>query len=74
MLVNSKRIKLLICFLISLTSLGLSSAQSGPVKLELVSDTGSVSPGSTFKVSVKATIDKDWHIYWLGPGENGLPT
>ena len=74
MLANSKRIKLLICFLISLASLGLSSAQSGPVKLELVSDTGSVSPGSTFKVSVKATIDKDWHIYWLGPGENGLPT
>lgn len=74
MLANSKRIKLLICFLISLASLGLSPAQSGPVKLELVSDTSSVSPGSTFKVSVKATINKDWHIYWIGSGESGLPT
>ena len=71
---NIKRIKLLICFLLTLASLGIASAQSGPVKLELVSDTSSVSPGLAFKVSVKATIAKDWHIYWTGPGENGLPT
>ena len=71
---KSRTIKLHAFFLLSLASLGLSSAQSGPVKLELVSDTGSVNPGSTFKVSVKATIAKDWHIYWVGPGENGLPT
>ena len=72
---NSKRIKLLICFLISLASLGIATAQSGQeVKLELVSDTSSVSPGLAFKVSVKATIAKDWHIYWTGTGEYGLPT
>ena len=74
MLAKSQNIKLLICFLISLASLGLCPAQISPVKLELVSDTSHVNPGSTFKVSVKATIEKDWHIYWTGPGENGLST
>ena len=74
MIVINKRIKFLLCSLMTLPIIGLCQGQIKPVKLELVSDTGSVSPGTTFKVSVKATINKGWHIYWTGPGENGLPT
>ncbi len=74
MKVKDKSIKLLLGILFTLPLICLSHGQNTPVTLELVSDTGSVSPGDTFKVSVKATIDKDWHIYWTGPGENGLPT
>ena len=52
----------------------LSFSQLIPVKFEIISDVDAIEPDSTFKIAVRATIDKDWHIYWKGNGENGLPT
>ena len=57
-----------------LLSGSLSFSQIIPVKFEIISDVDTIEPESTFKLAVRATIDKDWHIYWKGPGENGLPT
>lgn len=44
------------------------------VKIELFTDHSRVIPGSTFLLGVKFTIEKDWHTYWINPGDAGLPT
>ena len=59
-----------------------ASAQSLPrfgapdphVKAELVSATDAAVPGQPLQVGVKLTHEKDWHTYWLVPGDSGLPT
>ena len=51
-----------------------SFSQLIPVKFEIISNVDTIEPESTFKLAVRATIEKDWHIYWKGSGENGLPT
>jgi DsbC/DsbD-like thiol-disulfide interchange protein len=44
------------------------------VKIELFTDHVKALPGSTFLLAVKFTIQKDWHTYWVNPGDAGLPT
>jgi thiol:disulfide interchange protein DsbD len=44
------------------------------VKIELFTDHLKAIPGSTFLLAVKFTIQKDWHTYWVNPGDAGLPT
>ncbi len=44
------------------------------VKIELFTDHVKALPGSTFLLSVKFLIQKDWHTYWVNPGDAGLPT
>ena len=40
----------------------------------LVADAAAVQPGKTFTLAVPITIDPGWHIYWIEPGNGGLPT
>ncbi|PKL86137.1 MAG: hypothetical protein CVV22_04405 [Ignavibacteriae bacterium HGW-Ignavibacteriae-1] len=44
------------------------------VKIELFTDHVKALPGSTFLLAIKFTIQKDWHTYWVNPGDAGLPT
>ena len=69
-----KQITFLYIVITLLLSVAISYSQSLPVKFEIISDVDAIEPDSTFKIAVRATIDKDWHIYWKGTGENGLPT
>jgi thiol:disulfide interchange protein/DsbC/DsbD-like thiol-disulfide interchange protein len=51
-----------------------SDTGSGPhVTARLIVDQKSVSPGSTFTLGVKFTLEPGWHIYWSNPGDSGLP-
>jgi thiol:disulfide interchange protein len=51
-----------------------ASKSSGPhTKIELITDQDSISPGSTFSLGVKFTLEPGWHIYWKNPGDSGLP-
>lgn len=45
-----------------------------PVKAEIVTSAGSISPGGSFKAGVLFDIEPGWHIYWKNPGDSGLPT
>lgn len=47
--------------------------KADPVKVELVSSVGSVTPGTPFTVGVVFKIEKGWHIYWKFAGDAGLP-
>jgi len=69
-----KQIIFIYIVIILLLSGAISYSQLTPVKFEIISDVDTIEPDSTFKIAVRATIDKDWHIYWKGTGENGLPT
>jgi thiol:disulfide interchange protein/DsbC/DsbD-like thiol-disulfide interchange protein len=52
-----------------------SAEQKTPrVTARLVSDAAAVVPGGTFRLGVEFTIAPDWHMYWIYPGDVGLPT
>ena len=40
----------------------------------LISQTSSFIPGETLLLGVELTMKKDWHTYWINPGDSGLPT
>jgi thiol:disulfide interchange protein len=44
------------------------------VQAELVAENASISADATFWVDVHFAIKPGWHIYWLNPGDSGLPT
>jgi DsbC/DsbD-like thiol-disulfide interchange protein len=49
-----------------------SRSGSGPhVRVELIADR--VRPGHGMTLGLKFDLDKDWHIYWLNPGDSGGP-
>lgn len=44
------------------------------VKATLIAASDAVVPGQTLQVGLRLVHDKDWHTYWLVPGDSGLPT
>lgn len=44
------------------------------VKAELLADVSTIQPGQAFHVGVLFAIRPDWHIYWIYPGDAGVPT
>src|SRR5258705_2639492 len=76
--------RLLVPFL-ALVSAGLAcapaSAQSGAlpdakpkVVPSLIAERAAVSPGGTVTVALNEAIRKEWHTYWVNPGDSGAPT
>ena len=45
-----------------------------PARAQLLADTQSISPGQTFTIGVLFTIEPEWHIYLINPGDSGLAT
>jgi thiol:disulfide interchange protein DsbD len=45
-----------------------------PVRAYLLSDVSHVAAGQEFSLGVRLDIEPTWHIYWINPGETGLPT
>ena len=43
-------------------------------KVELLSETESLTPGNPVTLGLHFTMDKGWHIYWKNPGDAGMPT
>ncbi len=59
----------LLLFLL-LTSL-ICRADVPHVLVDLVAEVDSVTPGSSFTVLFRQTIDDGWHTYWINPGDSG---
>ena len=51
-----------------------AASASHHTRIELLSDTKAVLPGSRFTLGVLMKMDDGWHTYWKNPGEAGLPT
>lgn len=48
--------------------------QDKRVKIEIISSKHTISKGDTVIFSVRFSLAKGWHIYWLNPGDAGEPT
>lgn len=44
------------------------------IEVALVADVSRVAPGQEFLVGATLEVEPGWHIYWINPGEAGLPT
>lgn len=53
--------------------LGVGLAQSPQVNVSLVPVTPAVA-GQPFTMVVRMQVEKDWHVYWMNPGDSGVPT
>jgi thiol:disulfide interchange protein DsbD len=49
------------------------SAETDQLKVQLISDTDAVQPGSALLVGLRFEMQKQWHIYWRNPGDSGEP-
>lgn len=43
------------------------------VTVDLVSEQRSVQPGAAFTLGLSFAIEQGWHLYWVNPGDAGLP-
>lgn len=43
------------------------------VTVELVSDVQTIQAGQPFTVALYFEIDPHWHLYWINPGDSGMP-
>ena len=44
------------------------------VHASLVSDVETIAPGQSATVGLFLEIEEGWHVYWLNPGDAGMPT
>ncbi len=48
--------------------------QPDKVTVELYADVAAIGANATFHLAVQYDIAKDWHIYWVNPGDTGFAT
>ena len=51
----------------------VAPAQESPVRVELISDTAIIQPGTMMTLGVRLTIAPGWHVHWKNPGAAGEP-
>lgn len=49
-------------------------ARSRHTRVELISEVGSIRPGTPFWVALRMEMDEGWHTYWRNPGDSGIAT
>jgi thiol:disulfide interchange protein DsbD len=67
----AKLISMLAAALVCSTAAG---APRDLVRAELLSNVKTVKAGEPFEVGILLKIKPDWHVYWINPGDAGLPT
>ncbi|MEL7453459.1 MAG: protein-disulfide reductase DsbD domain-containing protein, partial [Pseudomonadota bacterium] len=68
----------LLAILSSALAVTFSPAQAQPVdgghaRVELISERALAVPGETVWLGLSFEIDPNWHIYWVNPGDAGIP-
>src|ERR1700682_4760829 len=51
-----------------------SSRGNRLVQVELIADRAAIRAGDELTLAVKLTVEPSWHVYWLNPGDSGIPT
>lgn len=60
--------------MVAFSGMGTVAAQSpSHVRAELLSSSGGYAPGHPVEVAVKLSMDDGWHVYWVNPGDAGMP-
>lgn len=50
-----------------------SLSWGGHVKATLVSEHGSAEPGGVVSLGLRLEMEPGWHVYWINPGDAGIP-
>jgi thiol:disulfide interchange protein DsbD len=66
--------RLLAALAVLFAAVSASAEDPSPVDVRLVASTTTIEAGKPFEVGVLLHMQPGWHIYWLNPGEAGLPT
>ena len=64
----------LISFLLGASSLAFAEPDLNQIQSTIVADTTAIKPGEPFQVGVLMKISPHWHVYWMNPGDAGIPT
>jgi len=67
--------RLLILLLSFFILVGHAPAQSHPgiEQVQFISSYDKASPGQKLLVGVRFILEPQWHVYWINPGDSGLP-
>jgi len=71
---HSSGLRVASVILMGLAGVGWGAPRADNVKGELFADTSSAVAGKPFSVGVLLHIAPQWHLYWINPGDSGLPT
>jgi DsbC/DsbD-like thiol-disulfide interchange protein len=66
--------RLLAALAVLLASVPAGAQDPTPVDVRLVASTTAIEAGKPFDVGVLLHMQPGWHVYWLNPGDAGLPT
>lgn len=64
---------LLIASLVAVLPQQAQTNQNNHARVELVSERALAIPGETVWLGLAFDIDPNWHIYWINPGDAGIP-
>lgn len=67
---------ILVFFLSPLQSRAAESqwAKQPHVRIQLLSDKDAIAKDEDFNLGIRFVMDAGWHVYWINPGDSGLPT
>src|SRR5262249_37032283 len=66
--------RLLAALAVLFAAVSASAEDPSPVDVRLVASTTAIEAGKQFEVGVLLHMQPGWHVYWLNPGDAGLPT
>jgi thiol:disulfide interchange protein DsbD len=66
--------RLLAALVVLFAAVSASAEDPSPVDVRLVASTTTIEAGKQFEVGVLLHMQPGWHVYWLNPGDAGLPT
>ena len=71
-------IQLIVMCAVLMPGLARAGAASDPVETgnavsQLVAERAGIAPGETIRVGLYQDLREGWHVYWMNPGDSGLP-
>ncbi|MFT7538670.1 MAG: thiol:disulfide interchange protein [Lysobacterales bacterium] len=70
--------KLILSFILAALFIGVPYAQATPIyeahtNIQLIAEDKTLKPGSIVAIGLDMDMDENWHIYWISPGDSGMP-
>ncbi|NHK28768.1 thiol:disulfide interchange protein [Parvularcula flava] len=47
--------------------------ETGNAVSQLIAERGGIAPGETIRIGLYQELREGWHVYWMNPGDSGLP-
>lgn len=63
----------LLCLFVLCTHVLAQPVHTQHLTVELITESAAIAPNHDFLAGLHFILDKGWHIYWINPGDAGLP-